>query len=82
MSHPNDVCIVLAADSVSRVDKKFYKAASFDRWVVVVYENDRRFNMQTAQGVVIGLLAACDSVGVLASLPSLSLPDVSRQASL
>ncbi|KAI0734018.1 argonaute-like protein [Fomitopsis betulina] len=47
------------------VDKKFYKAASFDRWVVVVYENDRRFNMQTAQGVVIGLLAACDSVGIV-----------------
>ena len=39
-------------DDSTRVDKKFYKPASFERWVVIVYENERRFNMQTAQGVV------------------------------
>ncbi|KZT65768.1 argonaute-like protein [Daedalea quercina L-15889] len=46
------------------VDKKFYSPAKFERWVVVVYENDRRFNQQTAQGMVQGLLSACDAVGI------------------
>ena len=50
-------------DDSTRVDKKFYKPASFERWVVIVYENERRFNMQTAQGVVRGLLSACNAVG-------------------
>ncbi|TFY68233.1 hypothetical protein EVJ58_g1135 [Rhodofomes roseus] len=46
------------------VDKKFHTPKGFDRWVVIVYENPRRFDVQVAQGVVRGLLTACDAVGM------------------
>ncbi|KAF7351067.1 Argonaute-like protein [Mycena sanguinolenta] len=46
------------------VDKKFFKPVSIDRWVVVVYEQQRRFNAQSAQEMINGLCSSCRDVGI------------------
>jgi len=46
-----------------RVDKRFYKPAAIERWVVVVYERQQRFNQQSADEMTAGLLASCRDVG-------------------
>jgi eukaryotic translation initiation factor 2C len=49
---------------IIRVDKRFYKPASIDRWVVVVYERQQRFNQQSADEMTAGLMASCRDVGM------------------
>jgi eukaryotic translation initiation factor 2C len=34
------------------VDKKFFKPVAIERWVVVVYERQGRFNDQAAQDMI------------------------------
>jgi len=51
-------------NSYIRVDKRFYKPASIDRWVVVVYERQQRFNQQSADEMTAGLMASCRDVGM------------------
>ncbi|KAF7352729.1 Argonaute-like protein [Mycena venus] len=46
------------------VDKKFFKPVAIDRWVVVVYEQQRRFNDQSAQDMINGLCGSCRDVGI------------------
>lgn len=47
-----------------RVDKRFYSPAIIDRWVVVVYERQQRFNQQSADEMTSGLLTSCRDVGM------------------
>ncbi|KAJ7135279.1 argonaute-like protein, partial [Mycena crocata] len=52
------------------VDKKFFKPVSIDRWVVVIYEQKRRFNEGAAQDMINGLVGSCRDVGIkVASIP-------------
>ncbi|KAJ7180167.1 argonaute-like protein [Mycena crocata] len=46
------------------VDKKFFKPVSIDRWVVVIYEQQRRFNEGAAQDMINGLVGSCRDVGI------------------
>lgn len=50
-----------------RVDKRFYKPAAIERWVVVVYERQQRFNQAAADEMVSGLLASCRDCGIYLS---------------
>ncbi|EGO01883.1 hypothetical protein SERLA73DRAFT_177463 [Serpula lacrymans var. lacrymans S7.3] len=56
--------IAPANGSWNMVDKRFYRPASIDRWVVVVYERQARFNQQAAQEMISGLMSSCASVGI------------------
>ncbi|KAF8129108.1 hypothetical protein K438DRAFT_2000008 [Mycena galopus ATCC 62051] len=56
------------------VDKKFFKAVTIERWVVVVYEQQRRFNDKSAQDVIYGLCGRCCNVGIkLAPTPCVDI---------
>ncbi|KAF7292384.1 Argonaute-like protein [Mycena chlorophos] len=46
------------------VDKRFFKPVTIERWVVVVYEQQRRFNDQAAQDMIQGLVNSCRDVGI------------------
>ncbi|KAJ7682732.1 argonaute-like protein [Mycena polygramma] len=46
------------------VDKKFFKPVAIDRWVVVVYEQQRRFNEGAANDMINGLCGSCRDVGI------------------
>ncbi|KAJ7908290.1 argonaute-like protein [Mycena leptocephala] len=46
------------------VDKKFFKPVSIDRWVVVIYERQGRFNEGAANDMINGLCASCKDVGI------------------
>ncbi|KAJ7068346.1 argonaute-like protein [Mycena amicta] len=46
------------------VDKRFFKPVSIDRWVVVVYEQQRRFNEGAAGDMIEGLIKSCRDVGI------------------
>ncbi|EJF61200.1 argonaute-like protein [Dichomitus squalens LYAD-421 SS1] len=46
------------------VDKKFHRPAAINRWVVVVYEREQRFNRETAREMVRGLLEGFAAVGM------------------
>jgi Mid domain of argonaute len=46
-----------------RIDKKFYKPVDIQRWVVVIYAEQRRFNEGTARDMVSGLVRGCRQVG-------------------
>ncbi|KAI0796707.1 argonaute-like protein [Abortiporus biennis] len=46
------------------IDKKFFKAATIERWVFVIYEREQRFNMRAVQDMVQGLMDACAACGI------------------
>ncbi|KAJ8519388.1 hypothetical protein ONZ45_g3684 [Pleurotus djamor] len=46
------------------VDKRFVKPVVIERWVIVVYEQIRRFNEQAAKDMVTGLISSCREVGI------------------
>ncbi|KAF8166725.1 hypothetical protein K438DRAFT_1774895 [Mycena galopus ATCC 62051] len=46
------------------VDKKFFKAVAIERWVVVVYEQQRRFNDKSVQDVICIKLAPTPCVDI------------------
>lgn len=52
-------------NTASRVDKRFVKPVSIDRWVVIVYEQQRRFGEQAARDMVASLIESCRDVGAL-----------------
>ncbi|KAJ7781167.1 argonaute-like protein [Mycena metata] len=52
------------------VDKKFFKPVTIDRWVVVIYEQQRRFNDGAAQDMVTGLINSCRDVGIKLAPPA------------
>ncbi|PIL23265.1 Argonaute [Ganoderma sinense ZZ0214-1] len=47
------------------VDKKCYQPATIDRWVVVVYEREERFNRDAAQGMVKNILQQFTALGIV-----------------
>lgn len=47
------------------VDKRFFRPATIERWVIVVYERQQRFNQQAADEMTAGLLASCRDVGII-----------------
>lgn len=59
------VRLTTPSDTTSRVDKRFVKPVSIDRWVVIVYEQQRRFGEQAARDMVAGLIESCRDVGAL-----------------
>ncbi|KAJ7507898.1 argonaute-like protein [Mycena galericulata] len=46
------------------VDRRFFKPVSIDRWVVVIYERQGRFNESAANDMINGLCASCRDVGI------------------
>ncbi|KAI5983309.1 argonaute-like protein [Pisolithus marmoratus] len=54
----------LYASSSVRVDKRFFRPATIDRWIVVVYERQQHFTQQSAQDVINGLVQCCCDVGM------------------
>jgi eukaryotic translation initiation factor 2C len=46
------------------IQRKFFRPATIDRWVVVVYERQGRFGQQAAQDLVSGMLQSCSDVGI------------------
>ncbi len=51
------------ADVRSSVDKRFFEPTEIERWVIVIYEQQRRFGQQNVDGLINGLKDACRSVG-------------------
>ncbi|KAJ7157556.1 argonaute-like protein [Mycena crocata] len=50
--------------SWNMVDKKFFKPVSVNHWVVVIYEQKRRFHENAAREMINGLVASCRDVGI------------------
>ncbi|KAJ7129589.1 Piwi domain-containing protein, partial [Mycena epipterygia] len=46
------------------VDKRFFKPVAIERWVVIIYEQQRRFNEGAAQDMINGLVSSCRDVGI------------------
>ncbi|KAF9247291.1 argonaute-like protein [Melanogaster broomeanus] len=46
------------------IQRRFFRPATIDRWVVVVYERQGRFTQQAAQDLVTGILQSCGEVGI------------------
>ncbi|RDX49272.1 argonaute-like protein [Lentinus brumalis] len=46
------------------IDKKFYQPATIERWIVVIYESQRRFRPENAQEVVNGFVQMFRAVGI------------------
>ncbi|KIJ70038.1 hypothetical protein HYDPIDRAFT_35479 [Hydnomerulius pinastri MD-312] len=46
------------------IDKRFFRPATIERWVVVVYERQQRFNQQAAQDMINGLTQSCAAVAL------------------
>ncbi|KAJ7904588.1 argonaute-like protein [Mycena olivaceomarginata] len=57
-------CITPRDGAWNMVDKKFFKPVAIERWVVVVYERQGRFNDQAAQDMIKGLCGSCSDVGI------------------
>lgn len=53
---------------MSRVDKQFFKPVEISRWVVVIYEQQRRFGDAAAREMISGLVASCGDVGKFVDL--------------
>jgi eukaryotic translation initiation factor 2C len=54
-----------SANIFFRVDKRFFKPVEIPRWVVVIYEQQRRFGDNAARDMITGLVASCRDVGEL-----------------
>ncbi|KAF8992551.1 argonaute-like protein [Cyathus striatus] len=53
------------------VDKRFFKPVTIDRWIVVIYERENRFNNAAANSMVSGLIEGCIQVGIQMPEPSI-----------
>lgn len=49
----------------NRVEKKFVTPIPITRWIVMIYENRRRFGDDRAQKMVQDFVHACGTVGML-----------------
>ncbi|KIK94706.1 hypothetical protein PAXRUDRAFT_827744 [Paxillus rubicundulus Ve08.2h10] len=49
------------------IDKRFFRPAAIERWAVVIYERQQRFNQQAAQDMIKGLVHGCNEVGMKVS---------------
>ncbi|KAF8635579.1 hypothetical protein AX15_000229 [Amanita polypyramis BW_CC] len=50
--------------SWNMADKKFYRPTTIKQWIIVVYENRRRFGDQQAQKLIQDFTNACSTVGI------------------
>lgn len=50
--------------SWNMVDKRFFRPASIERWIVVIYERQQRFTQQSAQDMIDGLVQCSRDVGI------------------
>ncbi|KAJ7481095.1 argonaute-like protein [Mycena galericulata] len=58
------------------INKRFFKPVSIDRWVVVIYEREGRFDKKAADDMIKGLCDGCRDVGIkLAPTPFISWPN-------
>lgn len=49
---------------VFRIDKRVYLPCSrVEQWIVIIYDQQRRFDGRTVDGMVDGLMQACNVVG-------------------
>ena len=48
------------------IDRKFFKPITINRWVVVIYEREQRFNVTAAQELVRNFLDQFAAVGACA----------------
>ena len=48
------------------IDRKFFKPITINRWVVVIYEREQRFNVTAAQEMVRNFLDQFAAVGACA----------------
>jgi len=46
-----------------RIDKRFFKPATIEKWIVVIYERQQRFTQQSAQDMIDGMLRSFKDVG-------------------
>lgn len=46
-----------------RIDKKFWKPATIERWIVVIYERQQRFGNQIVGDMIAGLVSAARDCG-------------------
>lgn len=53
------------------IDKKLFRGASIQRWIVIVYERPQRFSENAANDMVKGLRAAATGMGTFFTLPLL-----------
>jgi len=56
--------IVPSNGSWNMVDKRFFKPVEISRWVIVIYEQQRRFGDAAAREMINGLVASCNDVGI------------------
>jgi hypothetical protein len=47
------------------IDKKLYKPEAITRWGWIIYERQQRFDRNTANTAIAGMIKACRSVGKL-----------------
>ena len=47
------------------MDKKFYRPAQIVKWVVVVFESDRRFGRDRVREMIRSFVNACEAAGQL-----------------
>jgi eukaryotic translation initiation factor 2C len=47
-----------------RRDQKFYRPVVIEQWMIVVYERQQRYNMETVNNLIRGFGMACDKVGM------------------
>jgi eukaryotic translation initiation factor 2C len=45
------------------IDKKLYKPASIQRWIVIIYERPQRFSQSAADDMITGLTRAATDMG-------------------
>lgn len=55
-------------------EKKFYRPAKVGRWLVIIFESERRFDARTATEMVKSFSAACNEYGMLMLAPN---PEIS-----
>jgi eukaryotic translation initiation factor 2C len=46
-----------------RADKKFFRPSVIKKWVIVVYESERRFNQDVARQMAINFVSGARAVG-------------------
>ncbi|KAG9317399.1 argonaute-like protein [Chiua virens] len=46
------------------IDKQFFQPVTIQRWIVVIFERQQRFNAQTAKDLVDGLVSGCSALGI------------------
>ena len=55
------------------IDKKLYRPASINRWIVIIFERQQRFSQNAADDMINGLRSATTAVGASLSSPLFSL---------